>query len=249
MDVNEASFEEKVLRRSAEVPVVVDFWAEWCGPCRALGPVLEREVAALGGKVELAKVDTDANPRLAAQFQIRGIPAVKAFKDGRVVDEFVGAQPAPVVRQFLAQLAPSETQLASEKALAEAVRQLAAGHGDEIAPLLAQIDPRGPLADQAEALRRVLEFHQVGREYGGENKARGVLGANEDDLEARYALASAIAARGDLRGALEELLQIVTRSRKFRDDAGRRAMLTLFQQPGADEEIVREMRRRLQIVT
>src|SRR5438876_3514160 len=94
-DVSEADFERDVIERSRQVPVVVDFWAEWCGPCRALGPVLEKAVRARAGKVELTKLDTDANPRISAAFQIRSIPAVKAFKDGRVASEFIGAQPPP----------------------------------------------------------------------------------------------------------------------------------------------------------
>src|SRR5918999_742608 len=100
-DVVEANFEQNVIERSREIPVVVDFWAEWCGPCRTLGPALEKAVAARGGKVELAKVDTDANQRLAMQYGIQSIPAVKAFRDGQVVAEFVGGQPPPAIESFL----------------------------------------------------------------------------------------------------------------------------------------------------
>src|ERR1700761_9046270 len=97
MDVTDTPFQTDVIERSRTVPVVVDFWAEWCGPCRQLGPVLERTVAARAGKVELAKLDVDANPTLAATYGIQSIPAVKAFRDGRVVAEFVGAQPPAAV--------------------------------------------------------------------------------------------------------------------------------------------------------
>ena len=107
-DVDEASFEERVVARSRELPVVVDFWADWCGPCKQLTPVLERAVAARPGKVELAKVDVDRNPRLQAAFRVQGIPAVKAFRDGRVASEFTGAQPPAEVERFFDSLVPSE---------------------------------------------------------------------------------------------------------------------------------------------
>src|SRR4051794_39668953 len=106
-DVTDETFASDVLARSAVVPVVVDFWAPWCGPCRTLGPIIEREVSALGGRVELAKINVDENPTVSGRYAVQSIPAVKAFRDGREVDSFVGALPLTRIREFLARVAPS----------------------------------------------------------------------------------------------------------------------------------------------
>ncbi len=116
-DVDELSFQQEVVERSKEVPVVVDFWAEWCGPCRTLGPAIEQAVNERGGKVELAKVDVDANQQLAAAFRVQGIPAVKAFKGGEIVDEFTGALPPAQINAFLDRIVPSEEEEAAKAAI------------------------------------------------------------------------------------------------------------------------------------
>src|SRR5688572_14180537 len=123
-DVTEKDFQKQVLEASRKVPVLVDFWADWCGPCRVLGPVLERLAGEMGGGFELAKVDADANPALAAHFGVRSLPSVLLFKDGAPVDGFVGAQPEGAVREFL----KPHVKTAAPSALAEAQRHLAAGN-------------------------------------------------------------------------------------------------------------------------
>jgi putative thioredoxin len=278
-DVGEATFAEAVLARSAERAVVVDFWAPWCGPCRVLGPILEKEVAALDGRVEMVKVNTDENPALANQFNIQGIPAVKAFRNGQVVAEFVGAQPLPYVRKWLAGLAPSPAVQAMEAAVAahtagktaeaEALLRplvddpstrdqaalllarvlLETDRPDEVRATLARIDPRSPAAEAIPALERLLAFAEDARAFGGEEKARAALAQDPKDLEARYALGSALAARRDFAGALDQFLEIVSRSRKFKEDAARLAMLAIFDHLGNAHDLTQDYRRRLQIVT
>lgn len=276
-DIGTAEFQQAVIERSHSVPVVVDFWAPWCGPCRTLGPVIEREVAALGGRVELVKVNTDENPDLARTFKIQSIPAVKAFRNGQVASEFVGAKPAGAIRQWLLELAPSadvqaveraeqllatgkpgdaesifrtltESQEVRDRALVGRARALLdLGQTEGVEELLAAVDPRSAVVERLPSLRRRMTFSADAVAFGGEAAARAALERDPADLDARWALASAYAARGDFAHALEEFLGLVSRSRKYREDGARLAMLAIFEQLG-DSDLVHEYRRRLQIV-
>jgi putative thioredoxin len=209
MDVTEATFQADVIERSRTVPVVVDFWAAWCGPCRILGPVLEREVADRDGAVELAKLDVDANPALATSYDVRGIPAVKAFRDGRVVAEFVGAQPAAMVSQFL-------DSLVAPPALARARELHALGERAEALEVLSGI--HGSFAADGLAARIRLEMN------GGHDLAPAFAALDAGQKErALDALIDAVKPgrreRDDIRrvvvGILDELDddQLVTTSR------------------------------------
>jgi len=173
VDVTEATFETEVVERSREVPVVVDFWAEWCGPCHALAPVLEREVATRDGRLSLVKVDVDANPRLADEFGIRGIPAVKAFRNGRVVREFVGAQSPQSVGAFLDEVlapSPGERLLAELRESGDRPELLAALEGDDheraLELLLAEVQEEAD-PERRDELRRLMValFDELGPEH------------------------------------------------------------------------------------
>jgi putative thioredoxin len=241
MDVYESTFQSAVIERSRTVPVVVDFWAEWCAPCRQLGPVIERAVAAREGKVELAKLDVDANPTLAQTYGIQSIPAVKAFRDGAVANEFVGAQPPAAVERFLDSLLPSEAD------------ELVA-RGDE-ASLRRAVELEPSRADAAVPLARIL--YKQGETDDALSLLRGVPGSfSGEGLSARIKLerdaatgphlAGAFEAQdaGDYELALDLLIDALPSADGARDDV-RRVIVGILDELGVDSPLARDSRRRL----
>lgn len=238
-DVSEATFEQDVIERSRTFPVVVDFWAEWCAPCRQLGPLLEDAATAREGKVALAKLDTDANPGISQAYGIQGIPAVKAFKDGVVAEEFVGVQPRAQVERFFDSLVPSEADLlvaAGDEASLRSALALAPSRADAILPLARILHARGEDDEASELLARVTgDFGasglaaRIALERGGTPDLSDAFAAL-DAGEHERALDLLIAAMPDSDGARDEIRQVV---------------VGLLAELGVENELAREGRRKL----
>ena len=236
LDVTDADFEQRVVERSSELPVLVDFWADWCQPCHMLAPVIEKAVAAHGDRVELVKLDVDRNQETAARFGVRGLPTVKAFRDGRVVTEFTGAQPPAVVERFVDDLVPSPAD------------ELAEGEDEDALRRALELDPGHPPA------RR-----RLGRLLLARGDSDGALDLLED-LTGDF-VAEGLAARARLMGDPEldaafdawdggdparalELLEAALGDPERRDLV-RRVMVAIFTELGAEHPLAREHRRRL----
>ncbi|MEA2391200.1 MAG: putative thioredoxin [Solirubrobacteraceae bacterium] len=239
IDVAEQDFEREVIDRSRSVPVVVDFWAEWCGPCRTLTPALERAAQAREGKVVLAKVDTDKNPGLSRTYRVQGIPAVKAFKDGQVVEEFVGVQPPAAVERFFDGLVPSEADrlvaLGDEPSLRQAL-ELQPGRGDAAVPLARMLHARGE-DDPALALLK---------DVPGSFAADGLRARIELEAAADPSLEEAFGAldAGDRERALARLIAALAQADGSRDLV-RQVVVGVLDELGPDSALAREYRRRL----
>jgi putative thioredoxin len=275
-DVSQADFEEQVVAASHRQPVVIDFWAPWCAPCKVLKPILEKLAAEYGGKFKLAKVNSDENQEIAARYAVRGIPSVKAMVDGKIVNEFTGALPESAVRDWLDKIIPGPAEELRREAqrmvdaddldgalqkLAEASKLdpnnevvrvdsaeilLAQGNADEAQRLLDTLQDIDILKDarvlQLKAQVRLAEMKEVGE---SEASLAAAVNADGNDLEARFKLANVLIAANRAAEGMDQLLEIVRRDRKFKDDIGRKTLLDVFNLLGGQGELVATYRRKL----
>jgi putative thioredoxin len=273
IDATEADFQEQVVERSKQVPVVIDFWAPWCGPCRALGPVLEKLADESAGGFVLAKVNVDENPNLAGEFGVSGIPAVFAVRDAAVIDGFAGLMPEEQLREFLARLTPTEMDALAAQGLAKEgddvrgaeeayraalaaeasheaarvglARVLLVGEGreEEATELLRGIDV-GPHAEEAERLRRVLAL-RGGRHDDSALAEATAASRSADTATAHLRLGQVLAARGEYEPALRALLAAAERDKKLAANEVRELMVAIFHVVGVRSELADEYRDKL----
>lgn len=274
VETNAARFQADVLERSKQVPVVVDFWAPWCGPCRILGPILEKLAREKNGAFVLAKVNTDEEPSLAAAFGVQGIPAVFAIRDGRPVDQFTGAMPESQLRAWLEGLLPAEDETRSEAARALAAEDPAAaeaslreilaeypkstaarrvlaellfkaGRLNEAEPLLEELAEMGGADETCERMLSEIRLQESAQTQGDPAELQARLRADPNDFAAASALAEIEAAKHEYAEALEHALHVVARDRGDLRESARALMLRIFNVLGNDHPLTEEYRRKL----
>ena len=276
IEAGEDNFEADVLERSHEVPVLVDFWAPWCGPCRVLGPVLEKLADEYSGKFVLAKINVDESPSIAGAFGVQGIPAVKLIKDGEIAGEFTGALPEPAVREMLSRYLPSEYDEQADEAadleeqgksadaqtIYQSILDAEPTHAKSLVGLgrvlmnagdregaLETLERISPAAEERKIADRLIARLQLqGDQSVDEATLRQKLAVQPNSLEARFELAQALAANEKFEEALSEFLDIVKSDREFRDDAARKAMVQIFEVLGPDHPLTDKYRSELATV-
>jgi putative thioredoxin len=273
IEAGEENFEADVLERSHDIPVLVDFWAPWCGPCRVLGPVLEKLADEYSGKFVLAKINVDESPSLAGAFGVQGIPAVKLIKDGEIAGEFTGALPEPAVREMLSRYLPSEYdeqadeaadleeqgKTAQAQAIYQSILDIEPNHAKSLLGLggvlmnagdrdgaLKTLERISPAAEERKIADRLIARLQLqGDQSADEATLRQKLASQPDSLEARFDLAQALAANEKFEEALSEFLNIVKSDRGFRDDGARKAMVQIFDVLPPDDPLIDKYRSEL----
>jgi putative thioredoxin len=240
MDVSTPTFQAEVLEASKALPVVVDFWAPWCGPCRSLTPILEKVAKDYEGRVKFVKVNSDESQELSQAFGIRSIPNVIAFKDGKPAEQFMGAIPEGQVRAFFDKLLPSESELA----LAKAEALFAEGKLEEAESELAKVKSDPDWDARVEAVRQGIAYARAGKSGPGEAELKAKVQLDPADHDTRAALAALYAGSKRYREALDELLEIVRRAKDWKEGEARKQILNLFTLAG-EPELVGEYRRKL----
>jgi putative thioredoxin len=281
-DGSDQGFMADVIEASRATPVIVDFWAPWCGPCKTLGPPLEKAVRAARGKVRLVKINIDEHPGVAGQLGVRSIPAVYAFDQGRPVDGFMGAIPESQIKLFVDRLAGATAQVDVQALLDQAAESLSLGDAGGAAQAYAgvlQLDPANTKAiagmarlylsagdpEQAHAVlamappekandpdiagvRAALELAATADQAGDTEALALKVASHPDDLQARYELAEALSARGDLEGASDQLLAIIAKNRDWNEEAARKQLLKIFEAAGPASDIAKQGRRKLSAI-
>jgi putative thioredoxin len=265
VNVSEADFEYEVLAYSQQTPVIVDFWAEWCAPCRTLEPILEKLVEEAQGAFRMARVNIDENPNLARRYQVYSIPAVKAFRDGRIASEFTGLRPEPQVREFLRSLSPSPADLAVEKGdsllamhqpqTAEAAYRLALESFERHPAALLGLSRSLIFQDKMRESLAILRDFPASREYTRAETLRLLPEAlvaapqeaslDENPLEAAYGNALRLVKRGNLEAALDGLLDILRQDKRYRDGQARKLILAIFELLGEGDPTTQQYRSEL----